>query len=271
PLLLSIVQDPAYKGYISVHQDQRQQIKCLAYADDICVFVKDREDFSRLQIHLQAYGAVSNARFNQHKTEAFALDGRVSPTWQSILQEHRISQYYHASSPSAFRYLGFYICYTVAQRQSVESMLLEKIKTQIQVFSSRSLSFRGRASVANTLILSKLWFTLRILNPPKRFFVKVRSLIYSFVWQKKYPLVAFNQLCLPYTSGGVGLLEPSRQHMLFQVKWRVSLFDRRADRLTVAALEHHLSFLSPISGVTLLALFEPTFRSHHTSIRLFHL
>ncbi|KAI8373273.1 hypothetical protein BD560DRAFT_304057, partial [Blakeslea trispora] len=92
---------------------------------------------------------------------------------------------------SAFRYLGFYISYTVGQRQTIESTLLEKIKTQIQIFTSRSLSLRGRASVANTLILSKLWFTVRILNPPKSFFDKVRSLIYSFVWQKKYPLVSF--------------------------------------------------------------------------------
>ncbi|RCH88067.1 hypothetical protein CU098_009673 [Rhizopus stolonifer] len=40
-LLLSILQDPSYQGYISVNASSSQQIKCLAYADDIYAFVQD--------------------------------------------------------------------------------------------------------------------------------------------------------------------------------------------------------------------------------------
>ncbi|KAI8373272.1 hypothetical protein BD560DRAFT_304483, partial [Blakeslea trispora] len=75
---------------------------------------------------------------------------------------------------------------------------------------------------------------------------------------------------LPYTNGGVGLLDPYRQHKLLQVKWIFNLFERPDEGLVAPALKHHLSFLSPISGVPTLALFEPTFRSNamvsHTSV-----
>ncbi|OBZ81510.1 hypothetical protein A0J61_10441 [Choanephora cucurbitarum] len=195
-------------------------------------------------------------------TEAFSLDGREQRQWQTLLHGHHISQYYHASAPTAFRYLGFYICYSVPQRRYVENMLLEKIKNQIQAFTARGLSLRGRATIANKLILSRLWFTLRLLSPPKRFFEKLRSMIYTFVWQNKYPRVAFSQLCLDFTRGGVGLLEPSRQHLLLQMKWIFSIFSRLGDGLLTSALKYHLGFLSPVSTLPSLALFEPAFRSH---------
>ena len=141
-------------------------------------------------------------------------------------------------------------------------MLFEKIKNQIQAFATRGLSLRGWATVANTLIFSRLWFTLRILNPSKRFFEKLRSMISTFFRQNKYPRVAFSQLCLDFTRGGVDLLEPSRQHLLFQMKWIFSLFSRSDNGLVISALKYHLSFLSPISTVPSLALFEPAFRPH---------
>ncbi|KAI8366573.1 hypothetical protein BD560DRAFT_331927 [Blakeslea trispora] len=46
----------------------------------IFVFFSDSSNFHKLQ----AYRAVSNARFNQHKTETFDLDGLLRSTWQTL-------------------------------------------------------------------------------------------------------------------------------------------------------------------------------------------
>ncbi|KAG2228433.1 hypothetical protein INT48_007730, partial [Thamnidium elegans] len=75
PLLLSIQQDTAITGYQFPLKDTLHTVKSLAYADDICVILKDQVDYQRLQIQLQRYANVSNAKFNQSKTEAFSLNG----------------------------------------------------------------------------------------------------------------------------------------------------------------------------------------------------
>ncbi|KAG1367218.1 hypothetical protein G6F61_013099 [Rhizopus arrhizus] len=169
PLLLSIQQDMNYQGYLPNNGTESQRIKCIAYADDICAFVKDEADFHRLHSHMEQYSSVSNSKFNEHKTEAFSLSGTKSPSWTSLLQNKHIKVYYHKHSLSAFRYLGFYIPYTIQQRNAIQTMLLEKIRSQIQIYSQRQLSLRGRATITNSLILSKIWYCLRLFVPTQRF------------------------------------------------------------------------------------------------------
>ncbi|SAL97551.1 hypothetical protein [Absidia glauca] len=101
PLLLSIQQDPQYQGYQPTLDDHTTSIyhpapiKCLAYADDICAIIKDPSDFTRLWNHMSSYSAVSNARFNSHKTEAFSLSGAIDVSWSDILASHDITCYHN--------------------------------------------------------------------------------------------------------------------------------------------------------------------------------
>ncbi|KAI8061376.1 hypothetical protein BDF21DRAFT_348025, partial [Thamnidium elegans] len=55
------------------------------------------------------YMAVSNAKFNIDKTEAFSLNGKMDPSWNAILTDLTISTHYHTGSMQTFRYLGFYL------------------------------------------------------------------------------------------------------------------------------------------------------------------
>jgi hypothetical protein len=56
--------------------DYASNLKCLAYADDICVLLHDQNDLYRLQVHMQQNVPVSNAKFNENKSEAFSLNGK---------------------------------------------------------------------------------------------------------------------------------------------------------------------------------------------------
>ncbi|KAG1447516.1 hypothetical protein G6F46_011395 [Rhizopus delemar] len=143
PLLLSIQQDQQYQGYLPSDGTDSQRIRCIVYADDICAFVKDVADFDRLQFHLAQYNTVFNSKFNKDKTEAFSLDGCKSQSWSALLQSNHITTYHHKHSPSAFRYLGYYLPYTIMQRNSIQNMLLEKLKSQFQIYSQPQLSLRA--------------------------------------------------------------------------------------------------------------------------------
>ena len=275
PLLLAIQQDPLIRGYPfpSVQHQATYSIKTIAYTDDVCVILDSPEEWPHLQRHLTQYAAVSNAKFNQDKTEAFSLSGEKSVEWLSLLTEQSISTYYHKHSSTSFRYLGYHLVYTIQQRQQLEETLIAQIQKLVNFYSQRNLSVRGRATIMNTLILSKIWFCLRIFNPRKSFFKKLQSMIYQFVWQKKKPLIAFSQLCLPLHQGGLGLLHPARQHLVLQQRFLQQLFAVPENDQSCPFKEffqYHLHRLKPTVPLATISFFVPVWRkndlNHTTSI-----
>ncbi|KAG0735766.1 hypothetical protein G6F33_012486 [Rhizopus arrhizus] len=192
PLLRKILNDPLYNGFSIPHAppsyisgDPLQPIKLLAYADDVLCLLKDPSDLNRLQTHLDTYSQASNAKVNFHKTEALSLSGsRITPSsiWHGPLLSHRISRWHDCHSANPVIYLGYPLYTSTAQRDSYLAALLRKINTACVLHSHRSLSVRGRATIINSLILSKLWHVLRVTSVPRAFLEKVKSVSGHFVF-----------------------------------------------------------------------------------------
>ncbi|KAG1067861.1 hypothetical protein G6F61_013339 [Rhizopus arrhizus] len=73
PFLLHLLQEDGLSGYQSPavpSVNPTPTIKCLAYADDICVFLDNPDELGLLHYHMQRYSDVSNAKFNEDKSEA---------------------------------------------------------------------------------------------------------------------------------------------------------------------------------------------------------
>ncbi|KAG1577135.1 hypothetical protein G6F47_013218 [Rhizopus delemar] len=145
-------------------------LKVLAYADDVCVLLQSTDDYCRLRHHLDRYGSVSNAKVNIHKTEAFSLDGHSYPEWIAFLATQGISNWHDHSAPSPLRYLGFPLIQSFHQYRYLEQQLLQTVKSQCIIYSQRRLSIKRRITIVNALILSKLWYVLRIVHLPTTFF-----------------------------------------------------------------------------------------------------
>ncbi|KAG1135747.1 hypothetical protein G6F37_012566 [Rhizopus arrhizus] len=162
PFLRHVIQDSSFTGFVPTASDDLppdcvpSTLKVLAYADDVCVLLHSFEDYHRLQHHLDRYGLVSNAKVNIHKTEAFSLDGRPYPEWVEFFSTQGITKWHDHSSPSPLRYLGFPLIQSLTQRRYLEGQLLQTVQSQCDIFSQRQLSIRGRATIVNSLILSKI-------------------------------------------------------------------------------------------------------------------
>ncbi|KAG1180285.1 hypothetical protein G6F36_010434 [Rhizopus arrhizus] len=228
PFLRHILQDASIVGFsfspLSQDLPPPATLKVLAYTDDVCVFLSSRTDFLRPQHHLNAYGQVSNAKVNLSKTETIFLNGRASPHWQQLLTQYQISQWHNHSKNQPLRYLGFPVIQSVAQRKCVGNQLLQSVKTQCGIYSQRHLSLRGRVTLANSLILSKLWYSLRVVSLTKQFFRQIRSALYQFITKGIKPGFRYTLLCQPITSGGLGLLDPVAQNRCLQIRWLRLLF-----------------------------------------------
>ncbi|CEP13570.1 hypothetical protein [Parasitella parasitica] len=248
PFLLSIQQDSEIVGYGYELDRIPRFVKTIAYADDVCVVLKTQDEFTRLQNHLIQYSNVSNAKFNQTKTEAFSLNGNKDADWERYLLQHRISTYHTKFSVIPFRYLDFCMAYTINQRNVIQDKIFHEVKEQVNMYSSRQLSLRGGATVANTLIMSKIC---------------LKSTIYACVWQNKRPLVSFSQLCLPLSQGGVGLLQPATQHLVLQVGHLHHVFRPTSPSSLFRPLfKHHMRLITPAPMPPELSFFVPEWRPH---------
>ena len=78
---------------------------------------------------------------------------------------------------------------------------------------------RGRATVMNSLILSRLWHVLRLVPLSKQQLTKIRSIAYRFMNHGMFPKIGFDRLTLPRKDGGVGLLDPATQQKFLQRPW----------------------------------------------------
>lgn len=268
PFLLSILQDQHLHGYISPStlpantlRDNAPGIKCLAYADDVCVLLQDHNDLHRLKLHMDQYAKVSNAKFNDNKSEAFSLNGKRDPSWEVWLKAIHIKTYYYQGSVEAFRYLGYYLPYSTSQRSRLEDKLLALVKNQCQVYSQRQLSIRGRAMITNTLILTKIWYPLRLFKPTKKFFASLKTTLYQFVWQKKTPRLRKDIIFATRESGGLQVLDPTIQHQILQKRWLNYLIDpTKNPSFIYPFMLQHLSLFDNSSMYPHLPLYDIDYR-----------
>jgi hypothetical protein len=233
PLLRRISSDPHFSGFqlpksvcSPPHVHSISSVKLLAYADDIVCFLKSPQDLTALQHHFHLYSKASNAKLNFNKTEAFALSGSRScyhRIWRTPLLQQQIHSWHDNSSTQPIIYLGFPLHSSVAQRDAYLTSLLSRLETSLQLHSHRSLSFRGRVTILNSLILSKLWHVLRILSVPKRFFLRLQSQISGYVSTKQTPRISFETMCFPRNKGGLGVLNPPLQQSALQLRWLLPL------------------------------------------------
>ncbi|KAG2192693.1 hypothetical protein INT47_013195 [Mucor saturninus] len=265
PFLRRVLHDPLFTGFslppsLSVPASIDHQVKLLAYADDVACFLQSPEDLHRLNQHLHTYSAASNARINFHKTESFALSGRNSiyhSVWRTPLVQSRIEKWHDSTALAPILYLGYPIFHSPNQRNVYQDLLLSKIKSACDIHSHRSLSFRGRVTIANNLILSKLWYVLRVVSVTKKFLNDVISVISGFVSRRCFPRISFDTMTLPRSSGGLGLLNPFVQQSSLQFRWIVPLVALSSlDSEFWSSSDFSRSFVLPLLADYLIMLLE---------------
>ena len=150
------------------------------------------------------------------KTEAFSLSGSPLPNWQTFLLSKNITSWHDRSSPTPIRYLGYPLCSSVTQRNVAFCRIADTIRQSCFIHSQRQLSPRGRATVLNSLIYSKLWHVLRLSTFTNSQMSIIRSIGSSFVNHRIFPKFALHLLRAPRSQGGLTLLDPVDQQLALQ-------------------------------------------------------
>ena len=83
---------------------------------------------------------------------------------------------------------------------------LKKLESHLNLWKRRSLSLVGRALLVNALGLSKLNYLATVLHVPDWVKYKVNSLIWPFLWRKKFEPVARQTCFCPKSKGGLAIV-----------------------------------------------------------------
>ena len=100
---------------------------------------------------------------------------------------------------------------------------VNKIKSCIQIWKSRDLSYIGRVLIIKTLLASQIGYLAEIKTIPHNINKQIESLIWNFLWNNKHPLVNHKTMHLNLEEGGVKMLnlkdfiEAKRIHFIYKM------------------------------------------------------
>lgn len=252
PLLRTLLSEKYLHGLSPHHQhlldinENRERLVLLAYADDLLVFVKNQHEWKYLLEIFGIYNKASNAKINLNKTVMFSVTGQAHEHWIDIAKDYGIN-WHDKSSSSSVTYLGYPLYSSSKQRDLFLETLEKKIDTHINILKVRNLSIRGRALVANSLILSRLWHILRVTPVPHSWLLKIKSKIYNYIVPFN-PKPSYDFLCQPKSKGGVNLINIFHQYDALQLIFFSKLIDSSSTDYICNILSSYLSFYAEISS-----------------------
>ncbi|KAI9280260.1 hypothetical protein BC943DRAFT_258831, partial [Umbelopsis sp. AD052] len=86
------------------------------------------------------------------------------------------------SASTPLTYLGFPVYHQAAQLDVFLATILQKISNYARIMNGRNLSIQGRALLANSMLLSRLWYIIRFIIVPKKWLSLCQKTIKQFVY-----------------------------------------------------------------------------------------
>ena len=176
-----------------------RRAKICQYADDTTIVVLSDASLKEVFSLFQRYELASGARLNVTKSHGLLIgswkgrtDLPVHLDWSSshiTVMGSRLSNDGTESWDKSVR--------------SLESMLAS--------WSSRSLSYHGRALIANTLGLSRFWYLSSIACLPSTILQAINTRIFSFIWNQKREWLARSSITQRSSQGGLSLIDVQRK------------------------------------------------------------
>ncbi len=153
-----------------------EEIKVLAFADDLTAFVKDRNSFFYLMETLDLWEKFSGLRINNDKTEIFILGSMRIKAEELNVEEIK----------SVVKILGIYFTYNmrIFQKLNQES-IIEFIKQKVKGWKGRGLTLIGKIQLIKTFIIPKVLYFLSVSSGEKCFINEINNLLFEFLWNGK--------------------------------------------------------------------------------------
>jgi hypothetical protein len=219
PLLFNLVVECLA---LSINQSKLEGIKhphfdtkILQFADDTSVFLKNQKDLEIMLESLVAFEAASGLKVNAKKTKLLRI---------GVSQEPLVggTKYEVVNGPELL--LGVPVGNKISAMNDLWNPLLAKIGTAMTRWSCRKLTLIGKATVINTLLLSKLWYRASMELIPKKVRTRLKKMIKSFLFDKGKAWTTKKPWTAPVSAGGLGILPLKTQNEALLAKIASKLY-----------------------------------------------
>lgn len=85
--------------------------------------------------------------------------------------------------------------------------IVGEMKRRLFFWKLRDLELKGRVIIANSLMLSKMWYNLSVTAMPVWVEKRVKSIVLEFLWSNKPPRIAHKTLIGSQEEEGLGLMD----------------------------------------------------------------
>jgi len=166
------------------------------YADDTTLILSDENSITRSFSLIDRYERASGAKLNQQKSNGVFIgkwkNKRTGPVDIAWVTSDKIVGIYFGNGD------------VVGKLWAEKIIQLEK---SIEKWDVSDLTMKGRVTVVNIYILTKIWYIAEITPPPKKIIRKINSLIFPFIWGIKLEHVNRATMFLPPSKGGWGVID----------------------------------------------------------------
>ena len=193
-LLASIKQNPDIKG---IEVDDKE-IKCIAFADDLTNFLRDKESYAVLSSLLETYGKCSGLKLNKDKKEAYWLGS--SHYNHDTLDINKVNE--------PIKILGIFFTYDRHKSKELNfDLTLKSLKKSLNCWQWRNLTLIGKIQLVKTLAMPKFMYRASLISFDKDIIKSINSVIFNFVWKGKDKIKRL-ALISSYEDGGLKMPHP---------------------------------------------------------------
>lgn len=224
----------------------RQQVVA-QYADDTSFTLLGEEVKVRYLIStLNTFCLATGLVLNWSKSSGYWKSGHTvgRPAWTEDLGIT------WASNDSVSKLLGapFGLSLTT---HDVNEFLHNRLTKKLTHWSTRKINPTGRAIVANSILLSSIFFFLSVWGGTKQGIARIKSTVANYLASGKASRsrarVGWIQSCQPKKDGGINLINPHDAVSALMTKWIIKAMEPGQSNLHLL-LRHKLSQYQPYSG-----------------------
>lgn len=197
-----------------------------AYADDVGIIVRNREDVNLLEALLRRYCSASDAQLNPNKSKFLSIRGLedIDIEWVQHVHEHKTLGTVLTALPLRM--------ITTNWRD-----VAHKIRGALIDNNHRNMDLYQRVKYINVCILSKAYYVAQILPLPKVIAKDIMSKITNFLWKGDLFRVDMKTVTLDPLHGGIGLTDISTKAIALYIKRTNSLLTSYPDSITAKLFE----------------------------------
>ena len=186
---------------------KEKEIKVSLFANDTLVFLEGRKnDFDIMLDILNKFGELSGCKINGSKSKAFYISNLRDSS-------NRYRENKGLTWPvDTVTYLGITIPVGKEKKNIFElhsANTVNRIRSILNVWSSRSLSLLGKTTIIKSLVVPILIYKVSLVpcEIPKKFIQEVNKTMFQFIWGSKWERVARSKLCNDIKNGGANVID----------------------------------------------------------------